>query len=157
MKTNDWYYQVKQNPEEISKKLKTSFKSSKRFVFRMSNDQKNHFSFRLRKRLLLPFEINTQNNLIVTGKISKTHRKNESDIALSFAQHPMARLIMYSHFLLGLIFLGAIIFNFSNNLYTYIITLILLVIGALLRYQLRMNVEKNIQEYKQLFSEIFEQ
>ncbi len=148
----DWNFQVKNSPKEISKKLESSLGSANRFVFNMNCDKINIVKFKIRKRLLLPFEINTQNNIIVKGKISKTH--TETDVEVSFTQHPLSKLLMYGHLILGLGFLATIILEFSNNSYTYLISGILLAIGILLGIHLKKNFDKNVQEYKKLISEI---
>jgi len=88
----DWSFQVKNSPVEISKHLKSSLESAKRFVFDM-NHKGERVKFRLRKRLLFPFEINTQNNIIVNGKISKTKLGNETDVVVSFSQYPLSKLL----------------------------------------------------------------
>jgi len=120
----DWNFQVKNSPKEISKKLESSLGSANRFVLNMNYDKINIVKFKIRKRLLLPFEINTQNNIIVKGKISKTH--TETDVEVSFTQHPLSKLLMYGHLILGLGFLTTIILEFSNNSYKYLISGILL-------------------------------
>ena len=153
----DWSFQVKNSPVEISKQLKSSLENAKRFAFDMKNNKHNLINFKLRKRLLLPFEINTQNNIIVNGKISKTSSGNETDVEVSFSQHPLSKLLMYGHIILGLGFLAAIILEYSNNFYTYLIAGILLLIGVLLGFHLKRNFDKNVQEYKKLISEILEQ
>ncbi|TQI71184.1 hypothetical protein JM79_2111 [Gramella sp. Hel_I_59] len=153
----DWSFQVKNSPLEISKQLKSSLENAKRFAFDMKNNKHNLINFKLRKRLLLPFEINTQNNIIVNGKISKTSSGNETDVEVSFSQHPLSKLLMYGHIILGLGFLAAIILEYSNNFYTYLIAGILLLIGVLLGFHLKRNFDKNVQEYKKLISEILEQ
>ncbi|GAA4327312.1 hypothetical protein GCM10023115_24800 [Pontixanthobacter gangjinensis] len=153
----NWNFQVKNSPEEISEQLKSSLENAKRFAFDMKNNKYNLINFKLRKRLLLPFEINLQNNIIVNGKISKTSSGNETDVEVSFSQHPLSKLIMYGHIILGLGFLAAMVLEYSNNFYTYLIVGILLLIGVLLGSHLKRNFDKNVQEYKKLISEILEQ
>ena len=119
----------------------------------MNDDKLNLENFKIRKRLLLPFEINKQNNIIVNGKITRIDPGKGTGIKVSFSQHPLSKLIMYGHIILGLGFLVAIILEYSNNSYTYLIAGILLAIGALLGFQLKINFDKNVQEYKKLISE----
>lgn len=153
---NDWNFQLKNSPREISNKLQSSLGSANRFVFNMNDDKIDPVKFKIRKRLLLPFEINTQNNIIVNGKISKTYTGKETDVEVSFNQHPLSKLLMYGHIILGLGFLAAIILEFSNNSYSYIIGGLLLAIGILLGIHLKKNFDKNVQEYKKLIAEILE-
>ncbi|MEP6260341.1 MAG: DUF423 domain-containing protein [Gillisia sp.] len=152
----DWNFQVKNSPKEISEKLESALGGANRFVLNMNYDKINPAKFKIRKRLLLPFEINTQNNIIVKGEISKKHTGNKTEIDVSFTQHPLSKLLMYGHIILGLGFLAAIILEYSNNTYTYLIGGILISIGVLLGIHLKKNFDKNVQEYKKLISEILE-
>lgn len=153
----EWSFQVKNSPIEIRQKLESSIGDANRFVLNFNDDKLNLVNFKIRKRLLLPFEINTQNNIIVNGKITKTNPGKGTGVEVSFSQHPLSKLLMYGHIILGLGFLAAIILEFSNNSYTYLIAGILLTIGAFLGFQLKMNFDKNVQEYKKLISEILGQ
>ena len=152
----DWNFQVKNSPKEISEKLEFALGGANKFVLNMNYDKIKPAKFKIRKRLLLPFEINTQNNIIVKGEISKNHTGNKTDVEVSFTQHPLSKLLMYGHIILGLGFLAAIILEYSNNTYTYLIAGILIAIGVLLGIHLKKNFDKNVQEYKKLISEILE-
>ncbi|MCH4822779.1 DUF423 domain-containing protein [Gramella lutea] len=152
-----WSFQVKNSPIEIRQKLESSIGNANRFVLNINDDKLNLVNFKIRKRLLFPFEINTQNNIIVNGKIKKTNPTKGTGVEVSFSQHPLSKLLMYGHIILGLGFLAAIILEYSNNSYTYLIAGILLTIGAFLGFQLKMNFDKNVEEYKKLISEILGQ
>lgn len=151
-----WNFQVKNSSKEISKKLESSLGNAHRFVLDMNYDKINRVNFKIRKRLLLSFGINTHNNLVVNGKITKAHPGNETDIEISFSQHPLSKILMYGHSILGLGFVAAIILEYSNNSYSYLIAGILLSIGVLLGIHLKKKFDKNVQEYKKLISEILE-
>ena len=152
-----WSFQVKNSPIEIRQKLESSIGNANRFALNINDNKQNLVNFKIRKRLLLPFEINTQNNIIVNGKIKKTNPRKGTGVEVSFSQHPLSKLLMYGHIILGLGFLAAIILEYSNNSYTYLIAGILLTIGAFLGFQLKMNFDKNVEEYKKLISEILGQ
>jgi hypothetical protein len=154
---NAWNFQVKNSPKEISKKLESSLGNANKFVLSFNFDKINLVKFKLRKRLLLPFEINTQNNIIVNGKISKKHPGNQTIVEVSFTQHPLAKLLMYGHIVLGLGFLAVVILELYSSSYLYLITGILLSIGILLGIHLKKNYDRNVIEYKILISEILDQ
>lgn len=151
-----WNFQVSSDPKEISRKLDSSLGSTNRFVFKANSGKKDLVKFRIRKRMLLAFEINTQNNLIVNGKIFKVNPENKSDVEISFALHPLSKLLLYGHIILGLGFLAAVILKFSTNSYMFILGGILLAIGIIGWLHLQRVFDKQIQEYKTLISEILE-
>lgn len=151
-----WNFQVKSSPKEISKKLESALGDARRFAFNMNHDKINDITFKIRKRALLAFEINTQNSIIVNGSISKKGIRNKTEVEISFSQHPLAKLLMYGHIILGLGLLAGIILELNGNSYSYIIAGILLAIGVLLWVHFQKNFDKNVQEYKKLISEILE-
>ncbi|WP_081212480.1 hypothetical protein [Salegentibacter sediminis] len=151
-----WNFQVNNSPQEISQKLESSLGVADRFVFKLDAHENNPVQFKLRKRFLLPFEINTQNNLIVNGKIVKAAAGNKTDIEVSFAQHPLALLLIYGHIILGLGILVGIFLNLSSNSYMYLFGGSLLAIGILLGFHLKKDFDKNVQEYKFLIAKILE-
>ena len=152
----DWNFKVKNSPEEVSRKLESSLGKANRFVLNMKYDRINPVRFKIRKRLLLAFQINTQNNIIVNGRISKKPTARETDIEVAFTQHPLSKILMYGHIVLGLGFLAAILLELSNNSYTYILAGLLLTVGILSGIHLKRSFDKHVQEYKKLISEILD-
>lgn len=149
-----WNFQVQSNPKEISEKLESSIGGAKRFVFDMNYDKDNLVKFKIRKRLLLAFEMMAQNNIIVNGKIFKAGPKNKTDVEISFTHHPFSKLLIFVHILLGLGFIAAIILKASSNVYMLVFGGILLVIGFLLALHLKRDFNKNVREYKLLISKV---
>ena len=98
-----WNFKVKSDPKEIGKKLESSLGGTNRFVLSLDKEEINSINFKIRKRLLLAFEINSQNNIIVNGTISKASHNN-TNVEVSFTQHPLSKLLMYGHIVLGLVF-----------------------------------------------------
>ena len=150
-----WNLKVKSAPEEISKKLESSLGGANRFVLSLDKDKINSINFKIRKRLLLAFEINTQNNIIVNGTISKASHNN-TNVEVTFAQHPLSKLLMYGHIVLGLGFLAGIVLKLGSNSFMLLVGLILIAIGILLAIHLKKSFDKNVQEYKKLIAEIVE-
>lgn len=151
-----WNFQVKSSPKEISKKIESSLGGAKKFVLNMDYDKNNLVKFKIRKRVLLAFEINSQNTIIVNGEIFKARTKNETDVEISFTQHTFSKLLIFVHIILGLGFLAALILEESSNSYMFIVGGIILAMGILLWLHLQKNFDKNVQEYKILISEILE-
>ena len=154
MKT--WNLQVENSPNEIIKKLESSLGHVSDFVLKMNSNRKDFVKFKIRKRVLLAFEINAQNNIVVSGEISKANDKNETDVDISFTEHPLSKLLIYGHIILGLLFLMLLILKASSNSYMLLIGGILIVIGILLGLHLKRNFDRNVQEYKTLISGILE-
>tara|TARA_R100000935_G_C2824439_1_gene161520 strand:+ start:192 stop:656 length:465 start_codon:yes stop_codon:yes gene_type:complete len=148
-----WNFKVKSDPKEIGKKLESSLGEANRFVLSLDKEKINSINFKIRKRMLLAFEINTQNNIIVNGTISKASHNN-TNVEVSFSQHPLAKLLMYGHIVLGLGFLAGIILKLGNNSVMLLVGLLLIAIGILLAIHLKKSFDKNVQEYKKLIAEI---
>lgn len=152
----EWNFQVKNSPKWISKKLESSLGSAHKFALKTNLDNRNNVKFKLRKRLLIPFEISAQNNIIVTGKLFKTDTDNETSIKIFFTQHPLTRLLIYGHIALGLGFLVGMFLEISSNSYMYLVGGILLAIGVLFKLHYQKDFRKNVQEYKILISNILD-
>ena len=151
-----WNFQVNNSPKRVSKKLESSLRGTDKFALKTKSDNRNNVKFKLRKRLLLPFEISTQNNIIVNGELLKTDSDNVTAIKIFFTQHPLTILLIYGHIALGLGFLIGMFLNISSNTYMYLIGGILLAIGGLFKLHYQKDFRKNVQEYKTLISNILE-
>ncbi|MGI0105141.1 DUF423 domain-containing protein [Salinimicrobium sp. WS361] len=152
----DWNFQVNTSPEEISKKLESSLGDRNRFVFKTSREKIDSVKFKIRKRLLLAFEVNVQNNIIVNGTILRREPNTATNVEISFTHHPLAKLLMYGHVILGLGLLAGIIFELNSSSYVYLVVAILLITGILTGMHLKSNFNKNVEDYKKLIGEILE-
>ncbi|MCX2836808.1 DUF423 domain-containing protein [Salinimicrobium sp. MT39] len=152
----DWNFQVNTSPEEISKKLESSLGDRNRFVFKTSREKIDSIKFKIRKRLLLAFEVNVQNNIIVNGRILRREPNTATNVKISFTHHPLAKLLMYGHVILGLGLLAGIIFEINRSSYAYLVVGILLITGILTGMHLKSNFNKNVEDYKKLIGEILE-
>ncbi|WP_029038196.1 hypothetical protein [Salinimicrobium xinjiangense] len=151
-----WNFQVSSDPVEVSRRLESAFGGTKRFVFRVNSEKKKPVKFKIRKRMLLGFEINTQNNLIVTGKLFKVDSEDKTDVKIAFMLHPLSKVLLFGHLILGLGLLAGMVLEYSSNAYMWIIGGILLATGLLIGLHLKKEVEKQVQEYKILISGILE-
>ncbi|MBU2907534.1 DUF423 domain-containing protein [Arenibacter algicola] len=151
-----WNFKVKSNLLEISKKLESALGSLNGFVFDMDNDKHNSITFKMRKRILYAWYMVFHNWTIVNGKLFKTDTEYETYVEISFTQHFLITLIIFTHMFLGLGFLIAIISGMSSSASMYILGGILLAVGIVLWIAIQKKFEKDIQEYKTLISEILE-
>lgn len=152
----EWNFQVKNSPKGIRKKLESSLGRAHKFALKTNLDKRNNVTFKLRKRLLLPFEISTHNNIIVNGGLFQTDTDNETNIKIFFTQHPLTRLLIYGHIALGLGFLVGMFLKISSNSYMYLIGGILLAVGVLFKFHYQKDFRKNVREYKILISSILD-
>ncbi|SHF51882.1 hypothetical protein SAMN05444483_101430 [Salegentibacter echinorum] len=151
-----WSFKVKSNPEVISENLESSLGSINGFVFQMKNDSSNFISFKIRKRLLYAWYILYHNNVIANGKLSKTGSNNETNIDISFSQHFLLKLVVFTHLFLGLGFVIAIILGNSRNTSMFLLAALTLAIGIFLWFRLQKKYKRNVQEYKTLISKTLE-
>lgn len=152
----NWNFQVKSDPAEISEKLKSSFGSVNRFVLNLRTDNPHTVNFKIRKRLSPPFELTTQNNIIVKGEILKRDAENDTCLNVSFSHHPLSLILIFGHIILGLGFLAGIYLEVNSNSYMLIVGGILLATGILFAMHLQKDFKKNVTDYKKLISEILE-
>ncbi len=151
-----WNLKVKNNPKEIGKKLESALGSVNGFVFNMGHDKNNPVTFKLRKRVLYAWYMIFQNWTTVNGRLLKMNTENKTNVEISFNQHFLIKLIIFTHLFLGLALLFAIILGINSSAFIYIIGGILLVIGIVLWIAVQKKFEKDIQKYKTLISEILQ-
>ncbi|EAQ99744.1 DUF423 domain-containing protein [Maribacter sp. HTCC2170] len=151
-----WNFIVKSNPKEISKKLESALGSVDGFVYDMDYDKNNSVTFKVRKRILYIWYMFFDNWTIVNGKLLKTDPENETHVEISFTQHFLTSMVIYSHMFLGLGLLVAILLGVSNNASYILIGGVLLTIGIVLWIAVQKKFEKDVQKYKSLISKILE-
>ena len=152
MKT--WNFKTKNNPKDVSKKIEAAFKSANGLVFNINHDKNNSVTFKMRKRILYPWYLFFLNSIIVNGKLSKTETKNEAKVEISFNQHFLWVLVVFTNIILGLALLFTVISEKDTNPYMYIIGSLIFAIGVILWITIQKKYESNIQEYKTLISDI---
>ncbi len=151
-----WNFKVKSNVQEIIKKLDATLGSVDGFVFNINNDKNDSVIFNMRKRVHYLSQILHVNRITVNGKILKTDTKNETNVEISFTQHFLVTLIIFTHMLLGFGLLITIISGIISSASIYISGGLLLAVGIVLWIAVQKKFEKDIQKYKTLISEILE-
>ncbi|APQ17916.1 hypothetical protein [Maribacter hydrothermalis] len=150
-----WNFEAKNNPKEISNKLESALKTAG-FVFNTNCDENNSVTFKVRKRILYAWYMAFQNWTIVNGKLVKTDNENSTDVEISFNQHFLIKLIVFTHISLILGLLIAIIAGINSSPTMYIFGGLILALGIVLWIGVQRKFEKDIQKYKTLISEILE-
>ena len=148
-----WNFRLKSNPQEIINKLNSSLETVDGFVFNIDHDKNDSVIFNMRKRVQYPDQILHRNRIIVNGKILKTDIENETEVDISFTQHFITVLTIFSISVLGLFAIIAVI---DSRASMYISGGIFLVAGFFIWIDLNKKFEKDIQNYKTLISEILE-
>ena len=151
-----WNFKTESNPTDISKKLESKLGLDNGFVFSVNNDEKKSITFKIRKQILYGWYWAYQNWTIINGKLLKIDTEDNTNVEISFNQHFLIRLIMFTHIFLGLGLLIAIISGISNSNSLYIFGGIILVLGVFLWVALQRKFERDTQKYKTLISEILE-
>ena len=151
-----WNFKTESNPTDISKKLESKLGLDNGFVFSVNNDEKKSITFKIRKQILYGWYWAYQNWTIINGKLLKIDTEDNTNVEISFNQHFLIKLIMFTHIFLGLGLLIAIISGISNSNSLYIFGGIILVLGVFLWVALQRKFERDTQKYKTLISEILE-
>ena len=151
-----WNFKTESNPTDISKKLESKLGLDNGFVFSVNNDEKKSITFKISKQILYGWYWAYQNWTIINGKLLKIDTEDKTNVEISFNQHFLIKLIMFTHIFLGLGLLIAIISGISNSNSLYIFGGIILVLGVFLWVALQRKFERDTQKYKTLISEILE-
>ncbi|TAJ12628.1 DUF423 domain-containing protein [Marinilabiliaceae bacterium JC017] len=148
-----WNFKVKSNPQEIIKKLHSALGSGDGFVFNMDHDNNDSVTFKVRKRVIYPFQILLDNKIVVNGKILKTDTENETDVEISFVHHFFT--IVYISMFIGLGLL-AIILGISSSVSMSITGGLLIAVGIVFWIDVQRKSKRYIQNYKTLISKTLE-
>jgi len=127
-----WRFKLKSSPKEISKKLESELKSIGGFVFNMNLEKNKSVTFKVRKRILYAWYMAFQNWTVVKGELLKNDTENNTNVEITFNQHFFIRLIIFTHIILVLGFLIAIISGINVNATMYILGVTLLALGIVL-------------------------
>lgn len=153
----EWNFKVKSNPVQTRKKLEDALSTVNGFVFHIQDHQDNtSVMFKVRKRILYAWYMVFQNWTIVNGKLAKATSADKTHVEVSFSQHFLIQLIVYTHVFLGLGLLLALILGIGSNSSLYVLAGILLIIGIAIWIGVQRKFEKDIQTYKALISQILE-
>jgi hypothetical protein len=91
---------------------------------------------------------------IVSGKLLNTATENNTDVEISFRQHFLITLILFTHIFKGIGFLIAILSGISSNPSLYLLGGMLIALGIALWIGIQKKFEMDILKYKTLISKI---
>ncbi|AWX43130.1 hypothetical protein HME9304_00117 [Flagellimonas maritima] len=151
-----WRFILKSSPKEISEKLESELKSIGGFVFDIDFEKNKSVTFKIRKRILYAWYMAFQNWTVVKGNLLKNDTENKTNVEITFKQHFLIKLIIYTHIFLLLGFLIAIISGINFNVIMYILAGTILALGIVLWIAIQRKFDKDRQKYKSLLTHIFE-
>ena len=151
-----WKFKLAISPAEISDKLDSELKSIGGFVFSLNHQKNKSLTFEVRKRFLYVWYMAFQNWTVVKGELLKNDTENETNVKITFNQHYFIKLIIFTHSILVLGFIIALISGISVNATMYVLGGALFALGIALWIAVQRKFEKDIQKYKSLISDIFE-
>ena len=123
----------------------------------INNLEKNEsVTFKVRKRILYAWYMAFQNWTVVKGELLKNDTENMTNVEITFNQHFFIKLILFTHIILVLGFLIALLSGTNLNATIYIIGGTVISVGIVLWIALQRKFEKDIQNYKSLFTDIFQ-
>lgn len=150
-----WRITLKGSPNEISEKLEKDLKSIGGFVFNINRKKSTSVTFKLRKRVLYVWYWAFQNWTIVNGELLRNNTEDTTDVEITFNQHWLIKLLIFTHIILVLGLLITIIYGININSSVYILESVLIALGIILWIALQRKFKKDIQKYKSVITEIF--
>ncbi|WP_411896084.1 DUF423 domain-containing protein [Winogradskyella sp. A2] len=146
-----WNFKIEKRPNEITERLESELNSIGGFVF----DRKNPTTFSFRKRVLYPWYMAFQNWTVVNGKLSNDNTNNTTNVKISFNQHFLIQLIVYTHIILGLGLILGLFISTKNEPSTYIVGGLIIGFGVVIWIAIKRKFKKDTEKYKGLITETF--
>ena len=153
-----WNFIIKNTPKNISEEIESKLESLNGLVYNVKHDKNESITFQLRKRIRYAWYLIFLNSIVVNGKLSKTAVINETDVEISFNQHFLWKLVIFTYIMMGLGIFVAIIGDQNNQNHTsmYLFGALLIGLGIILWISVRKKFRVNVQEYKTLISGMLE-
>lgn len=149
-----WNFKVNNSPKAVGETLAAALGSVNGLEFHlhtMSASPKS-ISFRMRKKILYAWYLVFMNSVVVNGQLTKRENTHETDVKISFNQHFLWKLVIFTYAVMGLSFLVMLLQNVIDRGPAFIIIFVVVSIGLKLYKRVQKKYQKNIQEYKTLIS-----
>lgn len=154
MKT--WDFQINKGISETNHLIQSSFGLTKTFVYDNKYKNEDSVKFMVRKRILYPWYLFFDNSLILNGTLSKSGKENATDISISFNQHFLLNLVVFTDAVIGLAILISAL-QWGGNRFTMVITgAIFVIVSILLLLRIKKKYDHDIKQYQNLFSGILD-
>ncbi|MEL0649934.1 DUF423 domain-containing protein [Algibacter sp. TI.3.09] len=149
-----WNFKLNSNLKAVSKNIESSLGTVKGLVFNMNHDKNDSITFKMRKRILYAWYLFYINTVIVQGKLSKTAIENETDVEISFNQHFLWKLVIFTDMFVGLAMLITLFSGENSSPYLYLMAVAILAVGVILWIRIQKKYERNMNEYKTMISKV---
>ena len=149
-----WNFKLNNNPKAVSKNIESSLGTVNGFVFNINHDKNNSITFKMRKRILYAWYLFYINSIVVQGKLSKTAIENETDVEISFNQHFLWKLVIFTDMFVGLAILITFFSGENSSPYLYLMAVAILAVGVILWIRIQKKYERNMNEYKTMISKV---
>lgn len=147
----NWNFKLKKRPKEIIEELTSKLNTIGGFSF--NNENTNTFNFR--KRILYPWYYAFQNWTVVKGKLVENNVENTTEVKISFKQHFLIILIIFTHLILGLGLILGLFLGTNNQPLTYILGGLIIAFGIIIWITATRKFQKDSEKYKVLITETF--
>ena len=147
----NWNFKLKNRPKEIIKKLESELNSIGGFSF----NNKNATTFNFRKRILYPWYYVFQNWTVVNGELTENNVEHNTEVKISFNQHFLIMLIIFTHLILGLGLILGLFLSTKNEPLTYILGGLVMAFGIIIWISANRKFKKDTEKYKVLITKTF--
>lgn len=147
----NWNFKLKKRPKEVIEKLTSELNSIGGFSF--NNKNTNTFSFR--KRILYPWYYAFQNWTVVNGELVENNVENITEVKISFKQHFLIILIIFTHLILGLGLILGLFLATNNQPLTYILGGLVIAFGIIIWIMATRKFKNDSEKYKVLITNTF--
>ena len=144
----NWNFKLKKQPKEIIEELASELNSIGGFSF--NNKNTNTFSFR--KRILYPWYYAFQNWTVVTVELAENNVENITEVKISFKQHFLIILIIFTHLILGLGLILGLFLATNNQPLTYILGGLVIAFGIIIWITATRKFKNDSKKYKVLIT-----
>ena len=147
----NWNFKLKNRSKEIIEELESELNSIGGFSF----NNKNATTFNFRKRILYPWYFVFQNWTVVNGELLENNVENNTEVKISFNQHFLIILIIFTHLILGLGLILGLFVATNNEPTALILGGLVIAFGIIIWIAANRKFKKDTEKYKVLITEIF--
>lgn len=147
----NWNFKLKKRPKEVIEKLTSELNSIGGFSF----NNKNTTTFSFRKRILYPWYYAFQNWTVVNGELVENNADNMTEVKISFKQHFLIIVILFTHLILGLGLIFGLFLATNNQPLTYILGGLVIVFGIFIWIMATRKFKNDSEKYKALLTNAF--
>ncbi|MDO6811250.1 DUF423 domain-containing protein [Zobellia galactanivorans] len=147
----NWNFKLKKRPKEVIEELTSELNSIGGFSF----NNKNHNTFNFRKRILYPWYYAFQNWTVVNGELVENNVENITEVKISFKQHFLIMLIIFTHLILGFGLIFGLFLATKNEPLNYIFGGLVIAFGIIIWITATRKFKNDSEKYKVLITKTF--